>query len=106
MDADSCNVGRDVISIIMSLRVFYLKDYTKEVELAWAARVGPEAPESMKRIIPTLDSAVFGLDKEVYDKGSCSEEHKMTEEESLVSARSVSVAGLREHGGFVPVQGR
>ncbi|KAK0574911.1 hypothetical protein LWI29_030807 [Acer saccharum] len=74
MDADSCNVGRDVISIIMSLRVFYLKDYTKEVELAWAARLGPEAPELMKRIIPALDSAVFGLDKEVYDKGSCSEE--------------------------------
>ncbi|TXG55883.1 hypothetical protein EZV62_017196 [Acer yangbiense] len=74
MDADSCNAGRDVISIIMSLRVVYLKYYTKEVELAWAARLGPEALESMKRIIPALDSAVAGLDKVVYDKGSCLEE--------------------------------
>ncbi|KAK4842588.1 hypothetical protein QYF36_024250 [Acer negundo] len=74
MDADSCNAGRDVIFIIMSLRVVYLKDYTEDVELAWAARLGLEAPESMKRIIPALDSAVSGLDKVVYDKGSCSEE--------------------------------
>ncbi|TXG70350.1 hypothetical protein EZV62_005285 [Acer yangbiense] len=57
IDADPCNVEREVISIIMSFRVMYLKDYTQEVELSWAARLGPEGLESLKRRIPTLDSA-------------------------------------------------
>ena len=45
---DPCNVGRDVISIIMSLIIMYLKDYTQEVELAWATRLGPKGLESLK----------------------------------------------------------
>ncbi|KAK4850987.1 hypothetical protein QYF36_011563 [Acer negundo] len=106
IDDDPCNVGHDVISIIMSLRVMYLKDYTQEVELAWATRLRPKGSKLLKRCIPALDSAVARLHKVVYNMGSCLEERELAEEESLMSALSVFVASLREHGGSMPVQGR
>ncbi|KAJ4711540.1 RING/U-box superfamily protein, partial [Melia azedarach] len=65
MDSDACNADRDVIPVVMSLRVYHTQQYSEEVDIAWGSRLG----RSLQNCVPALETAVEDLDKVVYDVG-------------------------------------
>ncbi|KAJ0037840.1 hypothetical protein Pint_23866 [Pistacia integerrima] len=69
MDCNDSNAGRDVISAVMSLGIFYKQKYNQEVELAWATRLG----KSLGECVPAMELAVMDLNKVVFEKNCCLE---------------------------------